>query len=161
MKKTYTKKQITEAIAYWKKQLRAGNYKKLNESVVLNEYQYASAVALGALESLFVKPAQKVIGNATLSWKRSNGEYCLVSIKDLDVKDGNITFDVDVEIRAYKGEVFLIDKTFYDLSVEDPVIDGSDWDDIFEQAKSMNLNVKGFEQVVDYVADNFGLNDLR
>lgn len=32
MKKTYTKKQITEAIAYWEKQLRAGNYKKVNES---------------------------------------------------------------------------------------------------------------------------------
>jgi len=31
MKKTYTKKQITEAIAYWKKQLRAGNYKSICE----------------------------------------------------------------------------------------------------------------------------------
>ena len=30
--KKYTKKQITEAITYWKKQLRAGNYKKVNES---------------------------------------------------------------------------------------------------------------------------------
>lgn len=32
MKKKYTKKQITEAIAYWQKQLKAGNYKKVNES---------------------------------------------------------------------------------------------------------------------------------
>ena len=32
MKKTYTKKQITEAIAYWKKQLAKGNYRKINES---------------------------------------------------------------------------------------------------------------------------------
>ena len=32
MKKKYTKKQITEAISYWQKQLRAGNYKKVNES---------------------------------------------------------------------------------------------------------------------------------
>ena len=31
MNKRYTKKQITEAIAYWKKQLKAGNYKKLDE----------------------------------------------------------------------------------------------------------------------------------
>ena len=37
MKKTYAKRQITEAIVYWEKQLRAGNYKKLNESTVLNE----------------------------------------------------------------------------------------------------------------------------
>ena len=33
MKKTYTKKQIQEAISYWEKQLRAGNYKKANESI--------------------------------------------------------------------------------------------------------------------------------
>ena len=32
MKKKYTKRQITEAIAYWKRQLKLGNYKKLNES---------------------------------------------------------------------------------------------------------------------------------
>ena len=32
MKKKYTKKQITEAIAYWKKQLSTGNYLKINES---------------------------------------------------------------------------------------------------------------------------------
>jgi len=36
MKKQYTKKQIVEAINYWKKQLRAGNYKKLNENVDSN-----------------------------------------------------------------------------------------------------------------------------
>jgi len=33
MKKKYTKKQITEAIAYWEKQLRVGNYKRVDESV--------------------------------------------------------------------------------------------------------------------------------
>ena len=33
MKKRYTKKQIQESIAYWKKQLKLGNYKKLNESL--------------------------------------------------------------------------------------------------------------------------------
>lgn len=32
MKKKYTKKQIQEAISYWQKQLRTGNYKKVNES---------------------------------------------------------------------------------------------------------------------------------
>ena len=30
--KTYTKKQITEAIAYWEKRLSTGNYLKINES---------------------------------------------------------------------------------------------------------------------------------
>ena len=33
MKKTYTKKQIQEAISYWKKQLAEGNYRKVNEAV--------------------------------------------------------------------------------------------------------------------------------
>ena len=32
MKKTYTKRQIQEAISYWQKQLKLGNYKKVNES---------------------------------------------------------------------------------------------------------------------------------
>lgn len=30
--KKYTKKQIIEAIAYWEKQIRLGNYRKINES---------------------------------------------------------------------------------------------------------------------------------
>ena len=33
MKKQYTRKQITEAIAYWEKQLKARNYKRVDESV--------------------------------------------------------------------------------------------------------------------------------
>ena len=33
MKKTYTRKQIREAIAYWEKQLAKGNYRKVNEAV--------------------------------------------------------------------------------------------------------------------------------
>ena len=43
MKKRYTKKQIIESINYWKKQLRAENYKKLNEetSKELNRQQAA------------------------------------------------------------------------------------------------------------------------
>lgn len=32
MKKQYTRKQIQEAISYWKKQLAEGNYRKINES---------------------------------------------------------------------------------------------------------------------------------
>lgn len=32
MKAKYTKRQIQEAISYWKKQLKLKNYKKLNES---------------------------------------------------------------------------------------------------------------------------------
>lgn len=42
MKKQYTKKQITEAIAYWEKQLKLGNYKRVDES-----YLDWNAVTLG------------------------------------------------------------------------------------------------------------------
>ena len=34
MKKQYTKKQIQEAISYWKKQLAKGDYRRMNESAV-------------------------------------------------------------------------------------------------------------------------------
>ena len=46
MKKTYTNKQITEAIRYWKKQLKAGNYRKVNESL---EYEALEKDLEGAL----------------------------------------------------------------------------------------------------------------
>ena len=36
MNKQYTKKQIIEAIAYWKKQLNIENHKKLNEDINKN-----------------------------------------------------------------------------------------------------------------------------
>ena len=32
MKKQYTRKQIQEAISYWKKQLAKGDYRKANET---------------------------------------------------------------------------------------------------------------------------------
>lgn len=35
MKKTYTRKQIQEAISYWERQLAEGNYRKVNEEVGL------------------------------------------------------------------------------------------------------------------------------
>ena len=36
MKKQYTKKQITEAIVYWEKQLKTGNYRRVNEELEKN-----------------------------------------------------------------------------------------------------------------------------
>ena len=48
MKKAYTKKQIKEAIAYWEKQLKAGNYRKVNESL---EYEGAEEDISSELEA--------------------------------------------------------------------------------------------------------------
>lgn len=39
MKKKYTKRQIQESIKYWQKQLKSGNYKKINENIHENEYE--------------------------------------------------------------------------------------------------------------------------
>ena len=40
MKKQYTRKQIVEAINYWKKQIRLGNYKRLNESLDIDKERF-------------------------------------------------------------------------------------------------------------------------
>ena len=41
MKKQYTKKQIQEAISYWKKQLAEGNYRKVNEEAEVGDNMLA------------------------------------------------------------------------------------------------------------------------
>ena len=41
MKKTYTKKQIQEAISYWRKQLAEGNYRKMDESLNYEDVMYS------------------------------------------------------------------------------------------------------------------------
>ena len=57
MKKTYTKKQIQEAIAYWKKQLAKGNYRKVNEALQpdagLEDYDIKVTVNGSPVECVF------------------------------------------------------------------------------------------------------------
>jgi hypothetical protein len=52
MKKQYTRKQITEALAYWEKQLRIGNYRKLNESKEDYEAKIREAYAYAKRKNL-------------------------------------------------------------------------------------------------------------
>lgn len=50
MKKQYTRKQIQEAISYWKKQLAEGNYRKVNEAAgfsIENPYSIDNCKAIG------------------------------------------------------------------------------------------------------------------
>ena len=54
MKKTYTKRQIAEAIAYWEKQLRAGNCKKLDEASYEEGQSYRRSLEK---EARYVVPA--------------------------------------------------------------------------------------------------------
>lgn len=71
MKKQYTKKQITEAIAYWKKQL-----KKLDESS--SGYHYAYTVEpylyVTQLNSCFAEPVRKVGASHGSKVERENPE---------------------------------------------------------------------------------------
>lgn len=43
---TYTKKQILESIEYWKKQLKAGNYKKVDESETIHDDQVSDEMGI-------------------------------------------------------------------------------------------------------------------
>lgn len=52
MKKKYTKKQIQEAINYWLKQLKLGNYKKVNESKTSYFEMYMMSHPKDKLETL-------------------------------------------------------------------------------------------------------------
>ena len=67
MKKTYTKKQIQEAISYWEKQLRAGNYKKVNESIN-DAAGILQAIAVGLLNDNAFNPSG-IYGNSGIYWE--------------------------------------------------------------------------------------------
>ena len=88
MKKRYTKKQIQEAINYWEKQLRTGNYKKVNESrydtdmaaeTYAQDEEEISAIAAQLMrlpkndmqEAAYNKIGDLALANA----KHSNGSY--------------------------------------------------------------------------------------
>lgn len=64
MKKTYTRKQIAEAIAYWKEQLAKGNYRKVNESVPLGEYsadvKYLAQELLAAMGDIYMPESENL-----------------------------------------------------------------------------------------------------
>lgn len=88
--KKYTKKQIQEAINYWKKQLKIGNYKKLNESYgydnddeLLNNQEFQEDFAKGLSQN----PPFKFDENT------SDGEIVGWLCKAFDCKDINELID--------------------------------------------------------------------
>lgn len=67
MKKKYTKKQIQEAINYWTKQLKLGNYKKsLNEGITFDSAQSAAEQIYSDIFSTVDTPKD------LLSWAKAN-----------------------------------------------------------------------------------------
>lgn len=77
MKKKYTKKQITEAIAYWKKQLNEGLFSSSPVKKFMNELKDATQ-----------KPQSTLI-----SASKKNGKTFIVS--DFEYNEGSITFFAD------------------------------------------------------------------
>ena len=67
MKKTYAKKQIQEAINYWEKQLRIGNYKRVNESAN-DTAGILQAIAVGLLNDNAFNPSG-IYGNSGIYWE--------------------------------------------------------------------------------------------
>ena len=77
MKKTYTKKQIQEAINYWEKQLKAGNYKKVNES----EFRPSMVVDTG--------------NDTYMITTNDDGERCIVPDTLDEIQDVMDAFSID------------------------------------------------------------------
>ena len=94
MKKKYTKKQITEAIAYWQKQLRAGNYKKVNESVN-DSTGILQAIAVGLLNDNAFNPSG-IYGNSGIYWEypEDNVKYVIEVTNVRKANDNTYICDV-------------------------------------------------------------------
>ena len=94
MKKTYTKKQIQEAINYWEKQLRIGNYERVNESAN-DAAGILQAIAVGLLNDNAFNPSG-IYGNSGIYWEypEDNVKY-VIEITNVRKTNGN-TYICDV-----------------------------------------------------------------
>ena len=93
MKKTYTRKQIQEAISYWERQLAEGNYRKVNEEVGLESGRHV-ILKIGAIgrwhafdeNGNFIKAAESI-------------ETLPALIGQLHIEEGYDTFEFGEDIR--------------------------------------------------------------
>ena len=89
MKKQYTKKQIMEAISYWKNQLRRGNYKKLNEAFETGKFVFGlgtSDYGGGSDEGIILDSPEQVKAKG-LQWLQNEFASWLETIKDANPAD--------------------------------------------------------------------------
>lgn len=125
MKKKYTKKQITEAISYWEKQLRAGNYRRVDESTDVDWTKdmgkTANDFALGLkndspdLKAVFVVntiiPKTAVVED--WPWYDSNDSEHILPPTDVDLNWAFEKYEIDVEcvvsdVRVNGGQVLIV-----------------------------------------------------
>ena len=114
MKKTYTKKQITEAIAYWEKQL-----KMMNEDA--NGYHYAYTVDpylyVTTLNSCFATPVRKVGASHGSPAERENPETLNKKLKRYNTcvaEDWEPAYQIILD-DADGSKIFTCEKELFEL----------------------------------------------
>ena len=114
MKKQYTKKQITEAIAYWKKQL-----KMMNEDA--NGYHYAYTVDPSlyviTLNSCFATPVRKVGASHGSPTERENPETLNKKLKRYNtcvIEDWKPAYQIILD-DADGSKIFTCEKELFEL----------------------------------------------
>ena len=85
----YTRRQIQEAIAYWEKQIRLGNYRKINESADAGKLKkIADAInsEINGIHAEYCKPKACVDGNR--GDKYDNVDAIYLSVYSNMARDG-------------------------------------------------------------------------
>ena len=125
MKKKYTKKQILESIAYWKKQLKIGNYHRMNENTDIDWTKYmiktAGDFVIGLeddspnLKAVFVVNA--IIPRTTSvrgqTWYDSNDNEHILPSTTIDLDRVFEKYEIDIEcvvsdVRIVGGKVLIV-----------------------------------------------------
>ena len=100
MKKQYTKKQIQEAISYWKKQLNEGLF---DGGSPVKKF-------MKELQAAVQKPQSVLIGAS-----KKNGKTCTVS--DFEYKEGSLTFFAD-DTKLYGDKQLAANEFIEKLTAE-------------------------------------------
>ena len=104
--KTYTKKQIQEAINYWEKQLRTGNYKRVNESIN-DAAGILQDIAVGLLNDNAFNPSD-IYGNSGIYWEypEDNVKYVIEVTNVRKTNDNTYICDVSGGLENKPFEQF-------------------------------------------------------
>ena len=118
MKKRYTKKQIQEAIDYWKKQLSTGNYLKLNESTSNINDLLQDLVNSERIQAVYAEWCDSPFGvclgyddweeGDALAAAASDGATIEVALnRDANIAGGRLRLDTDRPSMLHDGSVLV------------------------------------------------------
>lgn len=118
MKKQYSKKQIQEAISYWKKQLSTGNYLKLNESTSnINDLLY-DLINSERIQASYAEWCDSPFGvclgygnceeSDALATAASDGAIIEVALnRDVNIAGSRLRLDTDRPRMLHDGSVLV------------------------------------------------------